>query len=241
MENEMKNDELLHYSKMFTIYGLCYVKILYIKCVKDTGTLFALEVDKKQYLITATHLTEKLKFNACNESQIEFRYDNKWLPLDIQLVGHAKDADISVFVAKRLLGIPLSLKHSFENYSLAEDVLFCGFPRVLESPKFQCDPKLPSPHIRKGAISYIAENGLIIIDAHNIPGFSGGPVIMNKSAKDCNVIGVVSGYFPTPVRNNKGENYPDANVNSGMMVAYDISFAIEIIRKNPIGLSFSFP
>ena len=85
----------------------------------------------------------------------------------------------------------------------------------------------------------------ILLDGHNNPGFSGGPVVFcqNNHGNDFSVAGVVAGYRHAfePVYKNKE---PEENelpigyyrVNTGIVLAYDIKYALNLIRQNPIGV-----
>jgi hypothetical protein len=89
-----------------------------------------------------------------------------------------------------------------------------------------------------------------VLDGINNAGFSGGPVIF-KSGPEQTILGVVSGYHvePTDVVSSTVKKVPKkklpskpkqaeqlkVNLNSGFIIAYDISYAVEAIHKNPIG------
>jgi hypothetical protein len=79
-----------------------------------------------------------------------------------------------------------------------------------------------------------------ILDGINNPGFSGGPVTLGTGT-NLRIVAVVSGYHTEPTDVIRGD--PRAakgakdtvNVNSGFIIAYDISCAVDLIEKNPIG------
>jgi hypothetical protein len=81
-----------------------------------------------------------------------------------------------------------------------------------------------------------------ILDGINNPGFSGGPVFFG-TGDALKVAAVISGYYlqPTEVirggaaRLAKGTPKDYVNENSGFIIAYDIAWAVDVIKKNPTG------
>jgi hypothetical protein len=81
-----------------------------------------------------------------------------------------------------------------------------------------------------------------ILDGINNNGFSGGPVILG-TGNDLKFVAVISGYYQEPtegIRGNSAQLSPNTskdyvNVNSGFIVAYDIVYAVDLIKKSPIG------
>ena len=222
---------------------------------EDFGTFFTMEMDGKQYLITAKHLAEKLNFGTVGVAEMTFLpvlYNKKPASLFVSLVGHGKkDVDISVLASTSLFGTAMpSIKPISPNIEYGEDVFFFGFPYPEEAdPKVVMDASLPTPFVKKGVISYISNKGHILIDGQNNPGFSGGPVVMrdfegpNKPTDGYyHVIGVVSGYKGTPIAvlDNKGKQVYTVAENSGIMVVHDISSAVYMIKSNPIGFPLPY-
>ena len=79
----------------------------------------------------------------------------------------------------------------------------------------------------------------MLLDGHNNPGFSGGPVIFSPygQLQDVRVAGVISGYkfawdkvFIQDTETDLAVKY-----NTGIIIAYSIEYAVELIRANPIG------
>jgi len=68
--------------------------------------------------------------------------------------------------------------------------------------------------------------------SHGTIGYSGGPVVFQfPGEKDIKVVGVISGY-------RKADETPrDLSINSGIIIAYDINYAVELIKANPIGFT----
>src|SRR5690606_36920648 len=79
----------------------------------------------------------------------------------------------------------------------------------------------------------------ILLDGHNNPGFSGGPVVSKipNTNNEFNVVSVISG-FRADQQHALINNQPTAitfRSNTGIIISYPISLAIDLIAANPIG------
>ena len=220
----------------------------------EYGTCFTVEVDGKQYLITAKHLAEKVQWARSGYTNIPLMYKGEWTNFPISLIGHCDgDVDISVMVSALPIGVSIVPSNLSLPLLPGQDVYFFGYPypgeinSAIEMRNFD----FPVPFIKKGIISFIAKGGRLYIDGHNNPGFSGGPVMFRDMftqpqpplnlIHSIGIAGVISGC--------KGETKPvklcDKTVmphgghieeNAGIAVAYSIKFAVEVINSNPRGL-----
>ena len=101
------------------------------------------------------------------------------------------------------------------------------------------------PLVRQGILSgMIPLNGttLIVIDGHNIRGFSGGPVVfVSPASREFRVAGVVSGYRPEPnpvlEKGQPTEMY--VQDNTGLVIAYSLEAGIKHISAHPSGVAIS--
>ncbi len=129
---------------------------------------------------------------------------------------------------------------------LGQDVYFLGYPFGKFSEVFGMNRGLPIPFVKKGIVSALHAktpgNEILWIDGHNISGFSGGPVVIVHKDLDYKVAGVISGYklYYENIR-LKDEVIPETYVslNSGLIVAYPIDHALEIIKNHPFGTLLS--
>ena len=213
---------------------------------KQYGTFFTIEVNKKQYCITAKHLAEQLNFSS-GKADIQVPHSKSLLSMPIKLVGHGEnDVDISVFAAEYEMGDPEPLMEPISP-KYGEDAVFFGFPYPKEARAgVAMGIDTPIPFVKKGIISYVSRSGRFFISEQVTKGFSGGPVVMigcydTKKLYDVfyHVIGVITAYRATDIPVVEGDNESSfiAMGNSGIMVAHDIKFAIDMIKSNPIGFS----
>ena len=78
----------------------------------------------------------------------------------------------------------------------------------------------------------------LIIDGHNNPGFSGGPVVFTKpGSNDYKVAGVISGYKVQyePVLLEKEGTGLEYAYNTGLVIAYQLYNGVEHLTQNPTG------
>lgn len=67
-------------------------RTLHLKFGTGIGTCFLIDIDAKQYFVTAKHVVKNLKDN----DEIELFYKNSWAKLKVRLTGHSTLADVSV-------------------------------------------------------------------------------------------------------------------------------------------------
>lgn len=213
-----------------------------------TGTAFMLDIDGRQYIITAKHLVQE------SISPLHVFWEKGWRLLPVGLVGHCEGGtDISVLCTNK--NLPKVLYPDGSNVGtetdlkLAEEILFYGFPHGLSTPL--SDERGHVALVKKGIVSGFfgapldSGESSFLIDGHNNPGFSGGPVISIRS-RDYKVAGVIASYRYSYQKvygadpsgqideNEIVEYLPE---NTGIILAYNIKPALDIIAKNPIGLS----
>jgi len=215
-----------------------YTRVFHLKFGNGTGTCFAIDYDKKQYLITAKHVIKDLKDN----DSIELYHNGDWRKLNIRLIGHHKTADVSVISINQILA-EFKMEPSSNGITYGQDLYFLGFPyRLSDEANSQVNRNFPLALVKKGILSAILNDGYgnyLLLDGINNPGFSGGPVIFKEpNQSDFKVAGIISGYRTAdePVYQAGGKVPLSVKANTGIIVAYDIQNAIELIKANPIGI-----
>lgn len=207
-----------------------------------TATCFTIDVDNKQYLCTAKHVLE-----GRDDRDIRILHDGRWKSLDAELIGFGADgSDIAVLAPSRQVSPSYPVVYSWKGLQLGEEMRVLGFPYGLRMD-FDGDlnRSFPWPLV-KGAICsalVLDEPRHLLLDFHNNPGFSGGPVVYqprgNHEAGTPGVAGVVSAYHSarSPVmRKADGADSDFESVeNTGIAIAYRIEYALDVIGQNPIG------
>ena len=223
-------------------------RTFHIKFGNGQGTAFAIDREGKQYLITARHVVEDIS----SEEMIKVFHDKQWTTLHVRKVGFgAEEIDVAVLTCQIQLTPPhVQLEASLEGLALGQTVYFLGFPYGQDGGLESLNRDFPVPFVKAGAysVAYTDESPMMFIDAHNNPGFSGGPVVfvpIGRPPDEFRVAGVISGYqqSPKPVVDESGNPIVDAHgkpfgyvqENSGIVLAYSIKQATDIIDMNPIG------
>ena len=223
-------------------------RTFHIRYRNGTGTAFAIDRDGRQYLITARHLVEGV---AAGDS-VELFHEKQWKPLVVDVVGIGSNGiDVTVLACPIQLPPPHPLEASNAGLVLGQPVYFLGFPFGWDSGLENINRGLPVPFVKAGVVSamILGNASHIYVDAHGNKGFSGGPVVFVPNGRQPNefcVTGVVSNY-PTPILEpvvtRSGDHLTDANnipvayfpENPGLIVAFDIRHATDMIEANPIG------
>jgi Trypsin-like peptidase domain len=213
-------------------------RVFHIKYDDSEGTCFTIDVDYRQYIVTAKHVVPNLKTG----DYVLFYRNGQWLKTVATLIGHSEAADISVFsITAKLGGLPL--EPSTHNIRYGQDLYFLGFPYGIKSEMGAINRDFPVPLVKKAILSaFIQGEGshVMLLDGNSNPGFSGGPVIfIEDGTRSYKIAGVISGY-----RYDWADTIIDgtltpmkSRVNTGIIIAHDISHALGLIRANPVGKS----
>lgn len=244
--------------------GNVYSRVVELRVGDKFGTAFTLDVDGRQYLITAGHMVAGLK----KEDSVDIYRDDQPVPVSVKVLRCEKPIDIAVLIPPRPITAspPLMPISDVHDIVFGQDIFFAGFPYGL-STYFK---GLSMPVVKKGILTAEIKEGKTVrflIGGFNNHGFSGGPVVFRDSSQPKSplyVLGVIAGFRPilstvmTPEKVKKGEDISkipqwrietladgeeailrdtDKKVvlNSGIIIAYSIKHAIDLIRKNPFG------
>jgi S1-C subfamily serine protease len=212
-------------------------------CVKfgqGTGTCFTIDVDNRQYIVTARHVLDGIR----ETDTILIQHDKQWESLPVTLVGVGPgDIDIAVVTASLQLSPAQPLVLSADRLFLSQDIYFLGFPYGL---KIEVGPEMnasfPLPLVKKGIVSgFVFENGRssqLLLDGHNNPGFSGGPVFYSPfGGIEAGVAGVISGYRREweSVYLQDQKTPLNFHYNTGIIIAWSVRHVLEIIKERAIG------
>ena len=216
-------------------------RIFHLRIGETTGTVLALDHGGRQYLVTASHLLEGMN----NLDDVRFFHDGQWKVVPCEMVGNAPDADTAVLAPGLQLAPSLLLEPTMGDIAYGQQVFFLGFPLGMMGSGDQMNRDFPFPLVKSGVLSGIeyGKPPRLWVDGHNNPGFSGGPLIFippqEQFAKGraYRVAGIVSGYRlqGQPVYDQEGHQIGLSSENSGIVLAYGIQGALDLIEANPIG------
>ena len=212
-------------------------RTFHISYADGEGTAFSFDRNNKQYLITAKHVIKDFPVF----DNIEIFHDGYWKSVGAKLVGHSS-VDVSVLALDVLVTNPgYILEPAIGGWFIGQEAFFVGFPLGLTAPGVES--LFPTPLLKRATISGIAgseSSSAYYLDALNNKGFSGAPVYLKVPAEDkFKVALIVASYTATvePVYDKDGNETEYVTwQNSGIMAAFNIKHAIEIIDANPIGV-----
>ncbi len=225
-------------SKYLTIGNLKQIFIIQTDTLQ--GTAFLITNNSEEYLATVAHIF-KSDLSTKSIVNIKLLIDTTFVPVQAKFLRHP---DISVDIA--VLKLPFNLKHSEtlnekNNIVLGQDVFFVGYPSFNNIQFITIAKGLGAfPLIKKAILSgsiQVNNYYLLLLDGHNNPGFSGGPVIYyDENLKQNCLLGIVSGYFNESKaiiekKQSKESDYINLE-NSGIIICYPIKLAHEIIKLN---------
>ena len=207
----------------------------------QTATGFLIDVDAKQYLVTAKHFVPEV----VDVVVLELLHDGTWKKVPAQLVGHgAGEVDITVLALSQLMvANDYVLKPDMGGIVLGQEAFFLGFPYGLSGHVGELNSNYPVPFVKRATVSSISVSEVgptvIFLDGHNNKGFSGGPVLFKEQEHgELKVAAVVSGYrfSNEPVYQGDQELPVTYRYNTGIIISYGIKHAVALATANPIGV-----
>ncbi|HUF11277.1 MAG TPA: serine protease [Rhodothermales bacterium] len=220
-------------------------RVFQIRYAGQLGTAFTLDVDNRQYLITARHVVE----NIGAEGEIELRREEGWHKIKVRSI-EVKPAkvDIAVLAPSVVVSPSLPLAAGMDGLYVSQQVAFVGFPYGMISGASGVNLGYPIAFVKHGVCAafdvHDRDAPSLWVDAHNNRGFSGGPVVFtNKATNGLTVAGVVSGFRheEEPVFENGKKTKATIRENTGLLFAYSIDAAVRAIKANPIGVQIEEP
>lgn len=164
-----------------------------IRCGRNTGTCFAVNIDGVLAVVTAKHVLPH------SHLPIHFRSARGWHRLRGDVRRHA-ERDVAVIINPE--GHPPTREDDVRNgniqsggYALGQTAGFAGFPLPSVLPyDIRGDGRWIPPYIRQGVISSMDPE--LVIDAQALPGFSGGPVVVHGlTTGQVHIIGIVRAVY----------------------------------------------
>ena len=227
-------------------------RVLKISYKSESGTCFVIDIDNRQYIITAGHLTPGIK----DGDSVKIFVGQEWSQFKVKpIFPEKRKTDTVALAADRLIAPKMNIVVDGTGIFLAQDMYFLGYPYDM-STKIDIPVATHIPFVKKAILSAATSPGhdsgnVLFLDGHNNPGFSGGPVVFANYQQNnrLQIAGVVSGYRyqPLPVveeeivesKSTSGDSQRKVvryvRENTGIVIAYDIGEIVKAIRANPIG------
>lgn len=169
----------------------------------EEGTAFTIDVDDKQYLITAKHIVSALANDT--EADISILKKSGWTSRRVRVFKCDDPVDIAVLVPSAQLTVTYPLEPTAKGMADGQDVYFVGFP-YHSSIAYQSLPDVWG-FIRKAVVSAFESHPdknyqRIYLDGTNNTGFSGSPLVwrdLNRPEIEYKVGGVITAFIPDAV------------------------------------------
>ncbi|GLP76388.1 hypothetical protein TUM20983_34980 [Mycobacterium antarcticum] len=218
----------------------CWMRTFKVEFTGGAASAFVINHRDRQWLITAKHVADAAVQNGVaaltltGENGLDVELSGPLAP--VPLVGAGPDIAVFDLGGKKVVLDNMTLVPSADGVALSQEVFFLGFPLTGTLPLMG---RLPA--VRRGIVSQRAQlNGVAawIIDGHNLPGFSGGPLVFANAGgmgSTWHVLGVVSAYWLHRIDVEvAGADLPEGMsfkvpTNAGLVVVYDIKHAIDAI------------
>jgi hypothetical protein len=175
------------------------LRVKKIEVGPNSGTAFTIEVDRRQYIVTAKHVVATLK--GTDETVTLCETSMKCQPTQVTVLRCDDPIDIAVLVPKTQQTVTYPLEPALADTFLGQDMFFLGFPYG-DNSLVTTFSSITVAFIRKATFSAQQCKGnatLLYLDGRNNVGFSGGPIVyqdLNQSGSVFKVAGVVSGFRP---------------------------------------------
>lgn len=213
--------------------------VFYLKYNNCTASGFFVKHDNQTYLITAKHFVDSINHVSKisgDTISINAYQDSTWKLVEGTVYFHDnKNIDIAAIKTKDIKIDSIYFGLTSKGMIYGDEGYFLGFPFGINiMTDDSTNLYQPIPLVKRALLSaFYRENGvsILLLDAHNNPGFSGGPIVFKnydiKNPYKWNVIGVVSAYRQ---QINTYGNLKYAE-NSGIMIGFNIVHAVEIMEK----------
>ena len=217
-----------------------------IRTTVGTGTAFTVEVDDRQYIVTASHV-----IGAVVPSVVDIQSSVAgWRSVPVSEVALVKPpTDVAVLATNFMLGARSRVPVGVGTIGFGQPVRFLGFPFGLDFTPVPGVRTEPLPFIKAGILSGLrpvpGQTGLLelYVDAAGNPGFSGGPLVVprlstgGESTVTWHIAGVVTSgvNHRVPLKDKAGTTVGYFNADAGILRATSIDAVTRLIRANPVG------
>ena len=222
-----------------------FLRVFPIRVGTSRGTAFTLEIENRQYIVTAKHV-----FEGELPETVEIRLDD-WMSIPATLVGQGGGQDdVLILATDRQLSAAFPVDVGTKGLMLGQSVRFLGYIQTVRTSPLPGHKKRGAPLVLSGIVSGFdfrgggGEGTSLWIDGHNNKGLSGGPVVYQPasapSREECRwkLAGVISAYVPPPVEERPllgGQTAKVAIGNVGLLRAVSVETVRELVLGNPIG------
>jgi S1-C subfamily serine protease len=210
-------------------------RVFQVRSGSSLGTAFALDVEGRQYLISALHVVS----HSTSTAALDIYYLNAWKSFPVNIVGIDFDNDIAVFaLEQQVVADELAIHVSSFGCVAGQEVFILGYPLGLRGQTYA--PGFPIPLVKRGIVALFhpgpPRSAYVSVSAN--PGFSGGPVYFaHQQTGRATLMSIVLEEFgyEVPVKNAQGEEVGKVLTASNITNCSFIDHALALIRDKPTG------
>lgn len=232
-----------HESRQDSMWGFTsHVMLLLVWAGANSGTAFAIEVDGRQYLVTAKHV-------LAGSKAVVLTSEGRKQRVRINGTWESDDADVAVVALAQHIAPTLPVRVGSKGMYYSQDAYIAGFPLgIAWQPKGDPNRGFPIALPKRALISgeFTLEDGrsVMLIDTHVNEGFSGGPVVINAPKQDeIQIVAIVIAYTSqeVAVRSADKEIIGAVQANTGLALAEKIELAVDGARLLGTGIEVPDP
>jgi hypothetical protein len=121
-------------------------RVFHVRSGRNLGTAFSIDIDGRQYLVSALHVVEE----SVTTASLEIHRGNAWTPYVVNTVGSNPEADVLVFaLQERIAGPGLNdIDVNSKGCAAGQAVFFLGYPLGIRGVVVH--PGFPLPLVRRG-------------------------------------------------------------------------------------------
>ncbi len=180
--------------------GSVMLRVLEIHTPNGQGTGFTIDINGRQYLVTAKHMVAGMGTRGIVKvSKVTASNKLVEVPYTMQVFSCDPPTDIAVLVPPEQLTVDSAMDWT-DTGGFGSDAFFVGFPLGMASEaKNSFALVYPLPFVKKGVVSGAKlgdDTDVFFLDGYNVFGFSGSPVLYRDESGVFKVIAVVSGFKP---------------------------------------------
>jgi hypothetical protein len=211
-----------------------FQRVVLLTCGQSLGTGFAIEVDDRQYLVTARHVAAR-----DGASGPPFLAENGVMR-QVRVLGESSPADpsidVTVFALAEQIAPALECLPSTQGLTWGQDTYFLGFPFAMQGvPSVEGRP-LPLVKHAQHSGEVVDEHGqrVIVLDGLNVHGFSGGPLVFRpQPGAPFQIAGVIQSFMrheSSIIDATGADTEYKVVTNPGILFAYNIKHAVDAAR-----------
>jgi hypothetical protein len=200
------------------------------------GSAFTIEVDGRQYLVTARHVATA--GGGTGPLRVVRTGDFEVVPVVDVAVASSDHVDVAVVAPAQQLTRTLPFPASMDGLTWGQEMFFLGFPFGLQGEPREINEGRPLPFVKRAQHSgeFLEDGGrVMVLDGHNVKGMSGGPIVFRTpDDPQFRVAGIVQSYWrrQSPVFQPDGSETNQYVIeNPGILLGYSISYAVDLAAR----------